>query len=206
MRTIYIDDETLAALRAHMTPEAWLPLMIAAETGLRIGDVVALRWNHLQGRCLTYIAAKTRKPGRVRLSAAAIKALNDYRPAGAADRAQPGAGSQWVFPGRDPGKHITRQAIWARVKSAASKAGIDPDGVAPHSFRKHFAVELYNRSGLLATQAALQHDRATTTEIYALSDFSTGRNADLPLRRRDLPFIIELVAAAVSARNRERPQ
>ena len=66
--------------------------------------------------------------------------------------------------------------------------------------RKVFAVELFKRAGMKATQEALQHDKASTTEIYALSDFSTGDNAALPLTRGDIPLIIEMVVAALKNR------
>lgn len=190
MRTIYIDESQVEAIRASLSREAWLALWIAAETGLRVGDIVSLKKTQIGAREINFRAQKTGKEGSAHISAELRRAiLASFTP------------SPWVFPmKKDPTRHTTRQAVWARVKTACKRAGIDPEGIGPHSFRKHFAVETFKRSGLKATQAALQHDRAVTTEIYALSDFSTGTNANLPLLRRDLPFIVEIISAALRSR------
>lgn len=190
MRTIYIDVEQVEALRRHLSPREWLSLWVSAETGLRVGDVVALKWEDIGETSINYTAQKTGKNGNAKISADLRRALRASRTA-----------SEWVFPSpMDYKKHITRQCVWARVKKACKRANIDPEGIAPHSFRKYFAVQTFKTSGLKATQAALQHDRATTTELYALSDFSTGLNADKPLLRRDLPFLLEILSASFASR------
>lgn len=194
MRTKYIDTDTVAAIRSHMGEEQWLALYIASETGLRVGDVVAIRCEDIKKSRLTYIAKKTGKRGSSPLPSALSRAIE-------VKKSDLSGKSVWLFPSpRDPRKHITRQAVWHRVKRACQKAGIDPQGIAPHSFRKYFAVELFKREGMAVTQKALQHDRASTTEIYALSDFTSGSNAALPLQRRDLPMIVSMVLQALKGR------
>lgn len=190
MKSIYLDREQLFAIRQNLKDEEWLVLWVASETGMRIGDVVSLPRCQVGRRFILYRAKKTGKPGKAPISLELYEALQNRVFV-----------SPWLFPSRYKfGHHLTRQAVWARVKKACDRAGINPAGISPHSFRKYFAVELFKRSGLKATQAALQHDRSTTTEIYALSDFSTGSNANLPLLRRDLPMIIELISASICGR------
>ena len=63
--------------------------------------------------------------------------------------------------------------------------------------RKVFAVELYREKGFQAVQEALQHSFAATTEIYSFADWDTGKNADLPLTRRDLKLIVKMVLEAL---------
>lgn len=190
MRTIYIDEAQVEAIRASLSRDAWLALWIASETGLRVGDIVSLKKSQIGAHAINFRAQKTGKEGIAHISAELRRAILASFTA-----------SEWVFPmKKDPARHITRQAVWARVKAACKRAGIDPEGIGPHSFRKHFAVELFKRSGLKATQTALQHDRAVTTELYALSDFSTGTNAEKPLLRRDLPFLVEIISAALRSR------
>ena len=190
MRTIYIDESQVEAIREHLAPSEWIALWIAAETGLRVGDVVSLRWEQIGAHAINFTAQKTGKEGSAPISSR----LRDQIRAHKTD-------SEWVFPSpKDYGKHLTRQAIWHRVKRACERAGLDPEGIAPHSFRKYFAVQTFKRSGLKATQTALQHDRAVTTEIYALSDYSTGTNADRPILRRDLPFLVELITLTLQSR------
>lgn len=194
MKTSYIDPETVAAIHSHMGEERWLALWVASETGLRVGDVVAIRLEDVKRSRLTYIAKKTGKQGSCSLPSSLSRAIE-------VKKSDLQGRSPWLFPSpRDPRKHITRQAVWHRVKRACQKAGIDPQGIAPHSFRKYFAVELFKREGMAVTQKALQHDRASTTELYALSDFTSGANAALPLQRRDLPMIVEMVLQALKGR------
>ena len=191
MRTIYVSTEQVEKIAAHLSPWEWLTLWVSCETGLRVGDVVALQWKQVSSRGILFRAKKTGKQGFAPISEKLARELQLSRRA-----------SRWVFPSpRDPAKHLTRQAVWYRVKRACERSGIDPEGIAPHSFRKYFAVETFKREGLKATQAALQHDRTITTEDYAMSDFITGKNANLPLLRRDLTLVVKLVAAALKNRS-----
>ena len=80
------------------------------------------------------------------------------------------AGEYWVFPGRNPRKHHTRQAVWKDVKRAAAAFRI-PQNVAPHSFRKVYAVELMKKYGdIEKVRRALNHNSESVTLIYALAD------------------------------------
>lgn len=191
MRASYIDKDTLQRLRDSAKHNAWLPLWVSVETGLRVGDVVSLRWEQIRRGGISYTAEKTKKDGHALISAGLYNALMDTYT----------GGTEWVFPSpKDPQKHIRRETVWHRVKAACARCGVDPAGISPHTMRKVFAVELFKRAGLKAAQVALQHDRASTTELYALSDFSTGSNARLPLTRGDIPLIVELCVAALKNR------
>ena len=80
------------------------------------------------------------------------------------------AGEYWVFPGRNPRKHHTRQAVWKDVKRAAQAFRL-PQNVAPHSFRKVYAVELMKKYGdIEKVRRALNHNSESVTMIYALAD------------------------------------
>lgn len=77
------------------------------------------------------------------------------------------AGEVWAFPGRGKTGHRTRQAVWKDVKRAAKMFRLDQN-VAPHSFRKVYAVDLFEKYGDLKTvQKALNHSSETTTILYA---------------------------------------
>ena len=184
MKSVYLEPSTIEALKLHTSEHAWLPLWLSLETGLRVGDVVALKVNQVKRDGIHYTAQKTGKKGIAPISHELRKKLNKK--------------GKYLFPSpQDPTKHLTRQAVWARIKAAAHSAGIDLKGVSPHSLRKSFAVELYREKGFEAVKKALQHNNAATTEIYSFADFNTGENADLPLKRRDLQLIVKMCLEAL---------
>lgn len=184
MKSKYIEENEIEKLRVNIDLQAWLPLWVSLETGLRVGDVVRLRRANVKNDGIHYRAQKTQKYGIAKISAELRREL-------------PKKG-KWLFPSPyKPGDHITRQAVWSRIKAAAKRAGVDPKGISPHTMRKVFAVELYRDKGFKAVQEALQHNNAATTEIYSFADFSTGSNADLPLKRKDLQLIVKMVIEAL---------
>ena len=80
------------------------------------------------------------------------------------------ANQWWVFPGRNPRKHHTRQAVWKDVKRAAAAFRL-PQNIAPHSARKFYAVDLLKKYGdIERVRRALNHNSETVTMIYALAD------------------------------------
>lgn len=142
---------------ALLMPQNALICETILHTGLRIGDVLAFETARL-GRQFYITEAKTKKRRRVNLPEALLVRI----------RAQ--AGDPWAFPGAKPGKHKTRQAVWADVKRAARALRV-PANIAPHSLRKRYAVELYHDTGSLdKVQRALNHDRPLVTMLYALAD------------------------------------
>lgn len=178
MRARYLSQAEIDKLSAVMKSADWLPLRVACATGLRVGDVVKIRTSDLSGGGVSYVAEKTRKAG---FSPCPEHLLRQMRK---------NARLGWCFPSKKGKGHITRQAVWARVKRACEKSGVSADGVSPHSFRKFFAVDLLNKTDLRTVQEALQHSNVYVTEQYAFSDWSTGSNADLSVKRCDVPIII----------------
>lgn len=154
-----------ALLLPLLQPDNAVVVTLCLETGLRVGDAVALPLAALEGDTLTYTAAKTGKGGSVKLhpdTAAKLKACS---------------GAGWIFPSRtSKSGHRTRQAVWHDVKKAAAAAGVSGN-IAPHSARKTFAVETLHQSGLGATKKALQHSSTFTTLLYALSDLTRRETA-----------------------------
>lgn len=185
MKSHYIEQKELEKLRAVLAEEAWLPLWVSLETGLRIGDVVKLRKANLKPDGLHYKAQKTGKNGVARISADLRRELTAKR-------------GKWLFPSPyKKDKHITRQCAWARIKTACERAGVEPKGVSPHSLRKVFAVELYREKGFKAVKEALQHNSSATTEIYSFADWNTGESSELPLQRKDLALVVKMVIEAL---------
>jgi integrase len=188
VRSKYISDAYVKLLEGQLKREEWLPLEVARQTGLRIGDVVALRRSDLEGNTIHFVAQKTNKAGSAVISAELSAELRSRR----------NRRSKWLFPSpKNPREHLTRQACWARVKKACERLGVPPDGVSPHSMRKAYAVELYKREGLQAASRALQHDRAATTELYVMSDYLSPDNENRPILRKDFDTLVRFIYQAV---------
>lgn len=159
----------MAHVLALLMPANRRAMEIALATGLRIGDVLALRRDQLAPR-MRVTERKTGKQRTVRLPAALLRDLQ--RLAGTYP-----AGCVWLFPGRDPAKPRTRQAVWQDVQRAARAVRL-PGAVqcSPHSARKAYAVRLYQRCGDLArVQRDLKHSSPEVTLLYAMADQLTAR-------------------------------
>lgn len=186
MRSRYLEEKEIKALRRAFSPYEWLPYQIAIETGLRIGDVAQIRWRDLQGTRLRFVAQKTGKSGEAFLEEETAHRLWQQRRR---------ATSAWMFPApSDDSKHISRQLLWKRLKAACRECRINADGVSPHSLRKVYGVREYRAHGMSAAQAGLQHTDIGTTEIYVLADWLTAENADKPLLRSDMARILHYIA------------
>lgn len=169
MRTEYIDFGDLSHLFAVLMEPNALILRVSLETGLRLGDCCALTTEQVLRQRFSVREQKTGKSKRVYLS-------KDLQ---ASILAQ--AGSLYAFPHRtDPNRHRTRQAVYSDLKRAARAFRI-PQNVAPHTMRKLYAKTLFDKTGdMELVQRALNHDRITTTLIYALCD----RLESLPQKKK----------------------
>ena len=157
MKVEYLLNREVELVLAALTPGNALAMRVALHTGLRIGDVLALRTEQLAPR-LWVTESKTKKRRQIGLPEPLLSDLKKQ------------AGTYWVFEGRDPEKHRTRQAVWKDVKRAAAALRL-PQNVGPHSARKVYAVELMQKYGdIEKVRRALNHNSETVTLIYALAD------------------------------------
>lgn len=158
MKTEYLLNKEVERVLALLTPSNRLAMRVSLHTGLRLNDVLSLRTEQLASR-FWVTESKTSKRKFIGLPK---PLLDDLRRE---------AGKIYVFESRcDPMRHRTRQAVWADVKRAA-KAFRLPQNVAPHSFRKVYAVELLQRYGDIdKVRKALNHRYESTTLIYAMAD------------------------------------
>lgn len=188
MRTDYLNPQIYNRLYGVMTYENVLALRVSLETGLRIDDVLSLKRGDLTGRTITGTAEKTGKPFKKPISQDLANRLKGLNRKG------------FLFPHRTkPGEHRTRQAVWANMKKAARVLDIELNA-APHSARKTYAVEVFKDRGLGAAQNELQHDRVSTTMLYAFSDMlssNSTKNNKSVVNTTDLELFADLVAEKV---------
>lgn len=158
MKTEYLLEREVERVLAALMPSNRLVIRVCLHTGLRIGDVLALRTEQLSSR-IWVTEAKTGKRKQVGLPGPLLDDLKAH------------AGPVYVFPSRcNPNAHRTRQTVWKDVKRAARAFRL-PQNVGPHSFRKVYAVDLLHRYGdIERVRRALNHSSDALTMIYALAD------------------------------------
>lgn len=158
MKTEYLLHREVEHVLAALMPVNRVVMRVCIHTGLRVGDVLALRTDQIAPR-FWVTEQKTKKRRIVGLPA---DLLADMRKI---------AGEKYVFEhSNDPERHRTRQAVWKDVKRAARAFRL-PQNVAPHSARKVYAVDLLAKYGDIAkVQRALNHSGPSVTMIYAMAD------------------------------------
>lgn len=185
MRTTYLNPTTYNKLYGVMQYPNVLALRVCLETGLRIDDVLKLRKSDLNKRTIRGTAEKTEKPFKKVISQDLANRLREI------------SGSKFIFPHRlKESEHRTRQAVWKDVKKAAKLLSLGGN-VAPHSARKTYAVELFKDCGLDEVQKELQHDRISTTMIYAFANLLENNRTNVPFNGEVLDVLSEKIAEKV---------
>ena len=144
-----------ARLRAN--PRIAAALMIEANLGIRIGDVLRLRLSDIVkdgGRYRLNIAEE--KTGKPRVFTVPPEVYQFLRGYAEAHSIRP---DDLLFP-------ITERAVQKHLKAVCDVLQIE--NVSTHSFRKWYATEIYKRNGndILLVQQLLQHSSPTITRRY----------------------------------------
>lgn len=157
MRTEYLIEREVEQVLDLLTYENRLVMRLLLHTGIRIGDALQLKPEQLKSN----FWITEQKTGKRRQIGIPEPLLGDLKE---------NAGREWVFPGADPAKHRTRQAVWKDVKRAADAARLTSNA-APHSARKVYAVKLLEKYGdIERVRRALNHGGMEVTLIYAMAD------------------------------------
>jgi len=154
-------EEVLAILSNAANTKHAAMLMLAYSSGLRVGEVVLMRPEHIIARTMR-VRIEQGKGNKDRysiLSGTCLKQLRSYfrkyRPA------------EWMFEGYTRGKPISIRACQHAVELAAKKAGIRKKcgmHTLRHSFATHF---LEAGGGIFQLQKFLGHKHIKTTLVYA---------------------------------------
>lgn len=143
-RTRAITPTELNKLLRRLDDPARLAVRIAADTGLRVSDILAIRSDQVS-RTMRVTERKTGKQRTVTLRPDTLKAAKAYA--------------------RYSGKYLIdrdRSTLYRQIRAAAA----DMPHISMHSIRKYYAKRYCAANGLRATQAELQHDYLSTTLLY----------------------------------------
>lgn len=164
-RTDWIPKGEMVHILASLYPENRLACEISLATGLRINDVLALPTAKARKGRFTLREEKTGKTRLVRLPNDLVKRCLEC------------AGQHYVFEGRlDGRKHRTRQAVFKDLKRASVAFNLKQN-VAPHSLRKIYAVDEFEKNGgnIKRVQKLLNHDSEAVTMLYAMANIVSKR-------------------------------
>lgn len=142
---------------------AMLELLYA--TGLRVSELIALRFKDLQLDAGYLVAFGKRSKQRiVPINESAVKALQTYLEEGRY-RLRKNSQNEFLFLNLS-GKNLTRQGFWKMIKRRALQAGIGKN-IMPHTLRHSFATHLLeNGADLRSVQTMLGHADISTVQIY----------------------------------------
>ena len=136
-------------------------LMAAYGAGLRVSEVCSLKHSDIDSkRMLLHIhQGKNSKDRYVKLSERLLHFLRYYwktaRPAG-----------EYLFPGRNPGSHISNDGVRWGLRKAVAEAGLTKR-ITPHSLRHGFATHLLQLGeDIRIVQRLLGHASIQTTARY----------------------------------------
>ena len=151
--------EATSNLQLEEQIRADLILYLLYGSGLRVSELISLKMNSFVENKFIRIFGKGRKERIVPMAHQVIELLkqwSDIKPF-----------SIWLFPSRNPEKHITRQRIFQLIKKIAVISGVDPEKVSPHVLRHAFATHILDHGAdLLSVKKMLGHESISTTEIY----------------------------------------
>lgn len=163
-----------AAVEQVDVDPAYTILKLLPLTGLRIGEITALKKDHIkwEGRDVNLVFQNQGGTERsVPLPDAAIRTIERYL-----DRMDP---TDWLFCGY-LGNPITPHAIRVYTRRIASEHPV-LEGLCPHRLRATYAMMLVRKGvSLPAIQRALGHKTITTTHRYVYADLSELRAAVEP--------------------------
>ncbi len=136
-QSIVLTDDQMAELMAELAPTYQLLFGICYFTSCRVTEALQLRRQDIAGERIIFRArtTKTKRTREVKVSARLGKLLQE------AELPEKG----YLFPGKEPGSHLTRQAADLALRKACDYIGFK--GVSTHSFRRGGLTKLY-RAGV----------------------------------------------------------
>lgn len=157
-----IDRETFLELQevSKSSLRNKLILEMLACTGLRVSELIELKWNQIiEGENAIRVVGKRSKERIVFFSNKCRIYLDKLR------KTQP-PDCQYIFLNHH-NKPLTRQGVHKILKEIAEDARVDKSLVYPHNFRKHFVCFLLNKNSPIDVTAELAGIEPDTMKHYA---------------------------------------
>ncbi len=171
-------SEIQALFDAAVSPRMRVIIMAGYGAGLRMSEAIRLRFEDIEAErgVLRIRKTKGRKDRLAVLSDSLLEELRAFwrltRPAG-----------PYLFPGRAPGRHITKQAVHVQFKKTTARSTVRRR-VRFHDLRHSFAThQLEDGVDLRTIQEMMGHNWFSSTLIYLHVDTAQMCRAGSPLDR-----------------------
>jgi site-specific recombinase XerD len=158
--TVLTEDECIGIFSAISNPKHKILIMIAYGTGIRVGELVQLRWADVlfDEHKIHIKAGKGKKDRMVMLPYSVVAALQSYRSLNNK--------SEWLFEGQYKGEPYSASSVRQVMKRAVGAVGLEKKAT-PHTLRHSFATHLLETgTDLRFIQSLLGHSSIKTTTIY----------------------------------------
>jgi site-specific recombinase XerD len=180
LRVVFTPEECAAIFAAIGNPKQKLALMIAYGAGLRVKEVVTLKWGDiLMAEQKIHVKnGKGKKDRLVMLPWSVMVMLDNYR------SLYPG--NDYVFAGQFAGAHYSTGSVQKVMAAALEKSGLSKKG-SVHSLRHSFATHLIEAgTDVRYIQELLGHSSIKTTMIYTHISNKAISRIQSPLDRLNL--------------------
>lgn len=149
--------------------ESRLMMALGFYTGLRISDILKLRWQDLEKPILEIEEQKTKKGRTIDLNKKLIKIIQEVRAI-----IQPMNERQFIFNGkRGPNKNKALTVVGAnnRIKQIFERFDIETQNPSSHTLRKTFALRVYeinqrSEDALILLSEMFNHSNISITRKY----------------------------------------
>jgi integrase/recombinase XerD len=179
--TVLSIEETTRFLTSIPDGKMRAVLVTAYAAGLRVFEVVALHVRDIDNKRMVLRIADG-KGGKERLVMLSPKLLELLRAYWKGEHPR----GEWLFPGRDPGHHISIRSVQLACQTARDTAGIGKQ-ITMHTLRHSFATHLLEAGTNVCTiKLLLGHRSLSTTARYLHVATSTVCAVPSPLDRLDL--------------------
>uniref|UniRef100_UPI00404AA530 tyrosine-type recombinase/integrase n=2 Tax=Flavobacterium sp. TaxID=239 RepID=UPI00404AA530 len=153
-------EECLQIFKAVDNPKHKLLLLIGYGAGLRVGEIVTLKWGDIlfEEHKIHVKNAKGKKDRMVMLPYSIVHSLQIYK--------ELYKGTNYVFEGQFAGEPYSATSVQAVMRKALQKSGLSKKATV-HTLRHSFATHLLeNGTDIRYIQQFLGHSNIATTQIY----------------------------------------
>jgi len=177
-------------------------IMLAYATGVRVAELVRIRIEDIDvQRGLIHVRRGKRSKDRYTiLPSSLLPVLHRYWTVYELGNAG------WLFPGKEPGSHLSERSIQAVIKRVVNAAAVSKK-VSMHTFRHTFATELLEQgTDIRYIQELLGHESSRTTEIYTHVSSKKLSKIKSPFDRLRDDIGLEAEKTPLMLEKKDRPQ